>query len=97
MNKEVREKVLAFMRAIDTHNLNTNNFVLDYYKYTKGEVNEYDIRNWVSFESISRSRRYRLAQEKLYNLNLWLSRDENSKDSEEEYKNTFTRTPIWMY
>ena len=97
MKNETKLDVLAFMRAVDTANLNTNNFVMDFYRYNYWEVNEHTIRNWISFESISRSRRYRLMQEKENNLNLWLSRSDKSKDTEQEYKNTFTRTPIWMY
>lgn len=97
MNKEVKKDVLDFMLQVDTSELNTNNFVFDFFKFKYWNTNEYEIRNWASFESISRSRRYRLAQEKENNLNLWLSRSDKSKDSEVTYKEQFARVPIWLY
>ena len=96
MNKQTKQKVLLFMRRVDTTNLNSNNFVADYFNHFWWFTSE-TFRLWDSVESITRSRRYWLMQEKENNLNLWLSRSDKSKDTEQEYKNTFTRTPIWMY
>lgn len=93
--KETKREVLDFMLQVDTSKLNTNNFILDFYNFKNWKIDIQDIRNWISFESISRSRRYRLEQEKVNNLNLWLSRSEISKDSEINYKNEF-KTFYWI-
>ena len=97
MNKQVKLDVLAFMRSVETKNMNTNTFVLDFFKFKFGDVKINEIKNWPSFESISRSRRYWLMIEKQGNLNLWLSRTEQSRDSQITYKEQFTRTPLWIY
>jgi len=97
MNKQVKLDVLEFMKNIETKNMNTNNFVLEFFRYKNWKINENEIRNWISFESISRSRRYWLSQEKIWNLNLWLSRTETSRDTEQIYKNEFQRTPLGIF
>ena len=81
MNKEIKKDVLDFMLQVDTSKLNTNNFILDFFRYKYWNTDEYKIRNGASFESISRSRRYWLAQEKEW-LNLWLSRSDKTKDTD---------------
>lgn len=90
MKTKLKEKVLDFMLFCDTSNLNTNNFILDFYRFLNWEIDMYKVRNWPSFESISRARRYRLAHRED------LKRSEVTQDSEVQYKQEFTRVPVWI-
>lgn len=97
MKTDTKKQVLKFMQSVDTRFLNTNNFVADFYKFTNWAFSEDNLRYGVSVESLTRSRRYRIALEKAGYIKLGLSRDDISRDSEEIYKKIFNKEPIWMY
>lgn len=89
MNKQVRFKVLNFMKNIKTEDMNTNEFIIEFFKYQNWSLSIYDLKKWISFESITRSRRYW--------LNNWFTRSEQSRDNEEIYKKEFQRTPLGIF
>ena len=62
MKKEVKSKVLAFMESVDTSELSTNKFIVDFIRWEYKLVNQWNILTyielWPSFESIVRARRF---------------------------------------
>lgn len=60
--KDIRKKVHCFMLNVDTCTLNTNEFVMDYYKYYWVR----NIRKSTSMENVLRCRRYIIKTEGLW-------------------------------
>ena len=62
MKKQVKEQVLEFMTEVDTSEMNSNEFIIQFTEYINWYIWSYDtlenLLNWPSVESITRSRRY---------------------------------------
>jgi hypothetical protein len=76
------------MESVDTSDLSTNKFIVDFIRWEYKLVNQWNILTyielWPSFESIVRSRRKVIADHGIWKR--------NKADTEEEYIEEFART-----
>jgi hypothetical protein len=79
MKTKTKDMVIKFMTDRDTSNLNSNEFIFEYYKILTWDsiINETQFRYWPSTESITRLRRYIIQ-------NYWIGK-RTKADTESEY------------
>lgn len=87
MKANIKEEVERFMLNIETTNLNSNEFIVEFYQYRYWIEYLMDIKKLPSVESLTRARRKIISETENYERT-WLSRD-----TEEVYVNEFF-TPV---
>ena len=89
MKNNVKESIKEFMNSQETKAMNTNEFIVFYFKYEHflraPKYSHFSLANsllrWVSVEWITRARRYAIKYD-------WFAKRINA-DTEEEYKQEF--------
>ncbi len=92
MKNNIKNRVYYFMVNTETKDLNTNDFIIEFYKYEGWIIDISRIKNWASVESITRARRYWLE----HRPDL-VKRSDESRDNPEKYKEEFKKVPVWIY
>ena len=86
MKKKILEKVLKFMKQVETNDMNSNQFVFEFLRWNDKDFFSFTTRflGWPSVESILRARRKVIAD-------YWIGK-RTKADTEKEYIGEFART-----